>query len=208
MHKYLSPLPLSFHNSTATPKLMSKAMKYDDFIAKHGQTAARNLEQQQNQNQEFEIASYHSVTPQECVNFKVQTDNIYDENIISYAANGEALAEKSYVIFKVTATANAYYEDGNGQDSWIAPLGDFMEAMVMYKSAERESYCEQCQKSVDYCYPQQDGEFFSIFVVVFELELFFSLQIYYIYFLSNQSLTLLHLSSCLSHIFFLTMCFF
>ena len=143
---------------------MSKAMKYDDFIAKHGQTAARNLEQQQNQNQEFEIASYHSVTPQECVNFKVQTDNIYDENIISYAANGEALAEKSYVIFQVTATSNAYYADGNGQDSWIAPLGDFMEAMVMYKAAERESYCEQCQKSVDYCYPQQDGEFFSFFV--------------------------------------------
>ena len=54
---------------------MSKAMKYDDFIAKHGQTAARNLEQQE----EFQISSYHSITPQECLNFKVQTDNIYNE---------------------------------------------------------------------------------------------------------------------------------
>lgn len=96
---------------------MSKAMKYDDFIAKHGQTAARKLEENNGEQQEFEISSYHSINPQECVNFKVQTDNIYDENVISYAANGEALAEKSYVIF------HAYYADGNGDSdiSWIAP---------------------------------------------------------------------------------------
>ena len=171
---------------------MSKAMKYDDFIAKHGQTAARNLEQQ-NENQEFEISSYHSVTPQECVNFKVQTDNIYDENIISYAANGEALAEKSYVIFQVTATSNAYYADGNGQDSWIAPLGDFMQAMVQYKSAQRESYCEQCQKSVDYCYPQQDGEFARIFSDRITLTILLELGIFLFRsfpFYKNQSLTL------------------
>ena len=143
---------------------MSKAMKYDDFIAKHGQTAARKLEQNGEQ-QEFQVSSYHTINPQECVNFKVQTDNIYDENVISYAANGEALAEKSYVIFQVVSSANAYYADGNGDSdiSWIAPLGDFMQAMVQYKSAQRESYCEQCQKSVDYCYPQQDGEFTRIF---------------------------------------------
>jgi hypothetical protein len=144
---------------TVTPKLMSKAMKYEDFIAKHGKTAPRKLE---DGNQEFQISSYHTINPQECVNFKVQTDNIYDENVISYAADGTAIAEKSYVIFQVTSSATAYYSDGNGQDNWIAPLGDFMEAMVTYKSAQRESYCEQCQKSVDYCYPQQDGKFFPL----------------------------------------------
>ena len=143
---------------TATPKLMSKAMKYNDFVAKNGRTG-RKLEQ----DADFEISSYHSITPQSCVNFAVQTDNIYDEDIISYAASGDAVAETSYVIFQVVSTDKAYYADGNDQDQWIAPLGDFMEAMVQYKSAQRENYCEQCQAAQDYCYPQQDGA--SLFVV-------------------------------------------
>lgn len=140
-------------SAQATPKLMSKAMKYNDFVAKNGRTG-RKLEQ----DADFEISSYHSITPQSCVNFAVQTDNIYDEDIISYAASGDAVAETSYVIFQVVKTENAYYADGNDQDSWIAPLGDFMEAMVQYKSAQRENYCEQCQAAQDYCYPQQDEE--------------------------------------------------
>jgi len=145
------------HGAQATPKLMAKAMKYDDFIAKNGQkkAAGRKLEGEQ---EEFQVSSYHTINPQECVNFKVQTDNIYEEGVISYAANDEAVAEKSYVIFQVVSSANAYYADGNGDAdiSWIAPLGDFMQAMVQYKSAQRESYCEQCQKSQDYCYPEED----------------------------------------------------
>ena len=140
---------------------MSKAMKYNDFVAKNGRTG-RKLDQN-NQDAEFEISSYHSITPQSCLNFAVQTDNIYDEDIISYAASGDAVAETSYVIFQVASTANAYYADGNGQDEWIVALGDFMEAMVQYKSAQRESYCEQCQDAQDYCYPENDGA--SLFVV-------------------------------------------
>ena len=94
---------------------MSKAMKYNDFVAKNGRTG-RKLEQ----DADFEISSYHSITPQSCVNFAVQTDNIYDEDIISYAASGDAVAETSYVIFQVVKTENAYYADGrpgNCQDT-------------------------------------------------------------------------------------------
>jgi hypothetical protein len=160
---------------------MSKAMKYDDFVAKNG----RKLEQNdQNQNAEFQISSYHSITPQECVNFAVQTDNIYDENIISYAANGEAVAETSYVTFQVVSSANAYYADGNGQDLWIASLGDFMQAMVQYKSAQRENYCEQCQKAQDYCYPQQDGA--SLFVGSFAFGFLAPLYFYCVFVLFNR----------------------
>ena len=156
---------------------MSKAMKYDDFVAKNG----RKLDQE---NAEFEISSENSITPQECVNFAVETEDIYAENIISYAASGQAVAEASYVTFQVTKTSNAYYADGNGEDLWIASLGDFMEAMVQYKSAQRESYCEQCQQAQDFCYPQQDGA--SLFV---GRSVSGSLHIYFLSFVVLQSLT-------------------
>ena len=171
---------------------MSKAMKYNDFVAKNGRTG-RKLEQ----DADFEISSYHSITPQSCVNFAVQTDNIYDEDIISYAASGDAVAETSYVIFQVVKTENAYYADGNDQDSWIAPLGDFMEAMVQYKSAQRENYCEQCQDAQDYCYPEQDGASLS-FVRSFSGSLGY-IYIYHVFVV--QSLTL-SLSPCYSTILF------
>lgn len=140
------------NSAAASPKLMSKAMRYNDFIAKHGKTT-RKLDQ------EWEITGDYSIVPQECVNFAVQTDNIYDEDVISYAANEEAVAEKSYVIFQVVQSNVAYYEDGSSDTSlsWIASLGDFMEAMVMYKSAVKENYCEQCQQAEDYCYYQKNG---------------------------------------------------
>ena len=127
---------------------MSKAMKYDDFVAKNG----RKLEQN-DQNAEFQISSYHTITPQECVNFQVESEDVYDEDIIAMAAQGDALPEASYVIFQVVSTASAYYEDGSSDSSisWIAPLGEYMEASVTYKYNMKADFCEQCQRNEEYC---------------------------------------------------------
>ena len=134
---------------------MSKAMKYSDFVAKHAKNMpGRKLD-------EWEISGDYTIQPQECINFMVQTENIYDEDIISYAADGKAIGEKSYVTFNVVDSSSAYYEDGADDSSllWIAPLGDFMAALSQYKAAYIEDFCEQCERAEDYCgYGDQQRE--------------------------------------------------
>jgi len=129
-----------------SPRLMKNSMKYSEFKKKNkmDKGVSRKLD-------EFEITGKYSIIPQDCLSFKVDAEDMYDEDIVAFSANGQAWGEKSYMIFQVVETENAYYEDGSDDGLYICELNEFMAAAGAYKFAIKEAYCEQCNEFEDYC---------------------------------------------------------
>ena len=110
----------------------------------------RKLEQNYN-NYQFEITGDYSVRFDSCFSLTVQSDELFDDNIINYATEGSVVAQKSYVLFNVCETKNCYYYGDDASMTFITDIGTFFSAFADYLPNQQAEYCEGCQQNDGYC---------------------------------------------------------
>ena len=136
--------------------LVRNSQPYDDHTK--ARLAQRKLDQ--GDDGEFEIDGSYSVSFNECLNVKIENENLLDDELLYYAKNEMVLATKSYIIFSICETDNCYYDEEDMSLTFVTDLPSFVGAFIEYLPNQAESYCNGCQENEDYCMGnmQQDGE--------------------------------------------------
>ena len=99
---------------------------------------------------EFEITGEYSIQFNHCISLKAEAEDedlMFGEDTIAYTANGQILAEKSYVLFNVCQTEYCYYE--SEEMMYMVDLETYMGSLLEIKQQAKENYCEACD--YDYC---------------------------------------------------------
>lgn len=122
--------------------------------AKPYNAAARKLE-----DQEWQINGMYSVQFNSCFSMTVSDEDLFDENIINYASQGDVVAEKSYILFSVCYTSECYYQAENEKMTFITDIPSFFQAFADFLPNQVENYCEGCQQNYDYCSGQLAYEY-------------------------------------------------
>jgi hypothetical protein len=121
--------------------------------AKPHSAAARKLD-----DEEWEINGNYSVQFDSCLSLKVQDEDLYSEDFISYAQNGLVTAEKSYITFNVCYTSDCYYQADDAKLTFITDISTFFEAFANFLPNQVEAYCQGCEDNEDYCLGNLDEE--------------------------------------------------
>lgn len=100
---------------------------------------------------EFEITSEYDIMFNSCLNFKVENENMFDENFkfTDEVQSGELDSMKSYVIFSICDADMCYYKPED--KIYATTLEDWVESTVGYYEQKRERFCQQCEQFQEYC---------------------------------------------------------
>ncbi|CAJ1937169.1 unnamed protein product [Cylindrotheca closterium] len=109
--------------------------------------AKRKLDQEE----EWEINGYYSVEFDTCISLETGNDNLFDDEIIAYAANGQVKSERSYITFTVCESSNCYYLSDDEKLTFITDVGTYFTALAEYLPNQVKNYCEGCEENYDYC---------------------------------------------------------
>jgi len=118
--------------------LMRGAKPYGD--------TARKLEEQ-----EWEINGEYSIQFNSCLSLTIADEDLLDEGIIYYAAQGQVVAQKSYILFDVCYSEDCYYQADDSKMTFVTDIGTFFEAFADFLPNQVEQYCEGCQENEGYC---------------------------------------------------------
>mmetsp|Transcript_10741 Transcript_10741/g.14218 ORF Transcript_10741/g.14218 Transcript_10741/m.14218 type:complete len:505 (-) Transcript_10741:135-1649(-) len=105
-------------------------------------------------NAEFAISGYDVIKFNDCLSLTWQNEDALDDSLYSLTASGIVTPQTSYAVFQIL---NAYNMNGS-DDLWMLPLADWVEATASSEQQEQEEYCNACEESYDYCYPEDDAE--------------------------------------------------
>mmetsp|Transcript_26134 Transcript_26134/g.63726 ORF Transcript_26134/g.63726 Transcript_26134/m.63726 type:complete len:508 (-) Transcript_26134:106-1629(-) len=109
--------------------------------------AKRKLDQEE----EWEINGYYSVEFDTCLSLETGNENLFDDDIIAYAANGLVKSERSYITFTVCESNNCYYLSDDEKLTFITDVGTYFTALAEYLPNQVKDYCEGCEENYDYC---------------------------------------------------------
>jgi hypothetical protein len=141
---------------------MNKGKFDKKALLKNAKPYDRKTKRKLDEEEAWEINGYYSIQYDTCLNLKVESEDLIDEDYINYAANGQLVATKSYILFDVCATMNCYYDGDDSKMSFIVDIPSFFEAFVEYLPNQVEEYCKGCEENEDYCLgnldAQQDGD--------------------------------------------------
>lgn len=100
---------------------------------------------------EFEITGDYDIMFNSCLNFKVENENMFDENFkfTDEVQSGELHSFKSYVIFSICDAGMCYYKPED--KIYATTLEDWVESTVDYYAEKKERFCKQCEQFQEYC---------------------------------------------------------
>jgi len=116
--------------------------------------AKRKLDQEE----EWEINGYYSVEFDNCISLETGNENLFDDEIIAYAANGLVKSETSYITFTVCESSNCYYLSDDEKLTFITDVGTYFTALAEYLPNQVKDYCEGCEDNYDYCSGNLEAE--------------------------------------------------
>lgn len=122
--------------------------------AKPYNAAARKLDEE-----EWQINGMYSVQFNSCFSMTVEDENMFDEYIINYAAQGDVVNEKSFILFSVCYTSDCYYQADEEKMTFITDIPSFFQAFADFLPNQVEQYCEGCQENEDYCSGELQAEY-------------------------------------------------
>lgn len=128
----------------ATEALLKKAIPY----RKGGKS--RHLQEQNN-----EIDGSYNLKFSQCVDIKTLDENLFGNDMISYAQAGQVVSSRSYVLFHVCQGSNCYYESED--DLYIVDLATYMKNVAVFHASKRRNYCNACNQFADSCNADLDG---------------------------------------------------
>jgi len=109
--------------------------------------AKRKLDQEE----EWEINGYYSVEFDACISLETGNENLFDDEIIAYAANGLVRSERSYITFTVCESSLCNYVSDDQKMTFITDVGTYFTALAEYLPNQVKDYCEGCEQNYDYC---------------------------------------------------------
>lgn len=118
--------------------------------AKPYSNAARKMEEEE---EEFEINGLYSVQFDSCLSMTVQNDEMFDDesNLIQYAAEGQLINSKSFILFSICYSSDCYYQSQDQKLTYITDIATYFQAFADFLPNQVESYCEGCKENEDYC---------------------------------------------------------
>jgi len=128
----------------ATEALLKKAIPY----RKGGKS--RHLQEQNN-----EIDGSYNLKFSQCVDIKTLDENLFGNDMISYAQAGQVVSSRSFVLFHVCQGSNCYYESED--DLYIVDLATYMKNVAVFHASKRRNYCNACNQFADSCNADVDG---------------------------------------------------
>uniref|UniRef100_A0A7S3DVQ7 Uncharacterized protein n=1 Tax=Entomoneis paludosa TaxID=265537 RepID=A0A7S3DVQ7_9STRA len=108
--------------------------------------------------EEWQISGDNVIVFNDCLSLTWQNQDALEEDLYDATAAGEVVPQSSFAIFQVLNKNNAYYQSGSDQELWMLPIADWIQATALSDKEEEEAYCEACEKSYDYCYPEEEEE--------------------------------------------------
>jgi len=116
--------------------------------------AKRKLDEEE----EWEINGYYSVEFDACLSLETGNENLFDDEIIAYAANGLVKSEQSYITFTVCESNNCYYQSDDEKLTFITDVATYFNALAEYLPNQVAEYCEGCEDNYDYCSGNLEAE--------------------------------------------------
>jgi len=111
----------------------------------------RRMEENDAEEEAFEISGDYTIQFNTCLSLKMESEDLFDENIIDLAANDVVIAEKSLILFNVCETQYCAYEEGDAANTYVVDIATFIQALAEYLPAQRNDYCEACEENYEYC---------------------------------------------------------
>jgi hypothetical protein len=108
--------------------------------------AKRRMEEE-----EWEINGYYSVEFDTCLSLKTANEDLFEDELVSYAANGLVTSATSYILFTVCETSSCYYQSSSQKMTFITDIATYFQALSEYLPNQVQQYCEGCEQNEDYC---------------------------------------------------------
>jgi hypothetical protein len=128
--------------------------------AKPHSDAAKKMDAQRVlNNNNFAISAQYSIQFLSCFSLTTSYDEIFENAqnngqsgvLLNMWKNGQAVAEKSFAIFKLCYTSQCDYTQNDPSIEYVIDLNTFVQAFVTYLPDQVEDYCGACQENEDYC---------------------------------------------------------
>ena len=129
--------------------------------AKPYSSGAKRMLDQQQQGNYFQITGDYSVGFDSCFSLTVEDEDLFNDDMLYYAKEGQVIAQKSYVLFNVCYTEDCYYEEDDSKMTFITDIGTFFQAFADYLPNQVESYCEGCQQNMEYCTGEAEYNYYQ-----------------------------------------------
>ena len=130
----------------STEALLKKARPYKQQGAS---AARRHLDEN-----EVAFDGSYSLKFSQCVDVKTANEDLFDEDIVQYAQEGQVVSSSSYVLFHVCQGETCDYDAEN--DIYMVDLATYLTNIAMYHSNKRADYCEACNEFEETCNPEQE----------------------------------------------------
>mmetsp|Transcript_51175 Transcript_51175/g.123548 ORF Transcript_51175/g.123548 Transcript_51175/m.123548 type:complete len:537 (+) Transcript_51175:229-1839(+) len=127
--------------------------------AKPHSDAAKKIDGQRVLGDNFQITSSYSIQFLSCFSLTTSYDEIFENGggnngngmLLSMWQNGQAIAERSYAIFRICYTDQCEYTENDPSLEYVIDLNTFVQAFVTYLPDQVEDYCGACEENNDYC---------------------------------------------------------
>jgi hypothetical protein len=136
--------------------LLAQAAASKPAFAQRKVSAKSLRKVQRKLDEEQEITSDYSVSFNTCLHIKVNDENLYADDYVDYVKAGQVEAVKSMVVFDVCKTEYCEYESDSNLHS--IDLATWVGSLVEAPVNKKESYCEACRESDEYCNPEEEEE--------------------------------------------------
>jgi hypothetical protein len=100
---------------------------------------------------QWEINGNYSVEFDACISLITGNEDLFDDDMVYYAANGLVKSERSYITFTVCESSNCYYQSDDEKMTFITDVATYFSALAEYLPNQVASYCEGCEDNYDYC---------------------------------------------------------
>ena len=99
---------------------------------------------------DFKIDGTYSIKFSQCVDLKLRSDDLFNDDTIGYTKAGQMISTKSYVLFHVCQGDECCYESDD--DLYFVDLPTYVMNMATYHATAKTSYCEACDTYyADFC---------------------------------------------------------
>jgi hypothetical protein len=122
----------------------------------YGAASTRKLED--GEAEEWQINGLYSIQFNTCLTLTIQDEDLFGEDYIYYAKQGQLAAQSSYILFDVCYTEDCYYQADDAKMTYITDIASFFAAFSDFLPNQVEEYCNACQENEDYCYGNLDAQ--------------------------------------------------
>eukprot|EP00980_Cylindrotheca_fusiformis_P006135 scaffold1319_cov126-Cylindrotheca_fusiformis.AAC.24 len=107
---------------------------------------------------EWEINGDYSVEFEACVSLVTGNEDLFEEDIVNYAANGLVKSERSYITFTVCKSNYCSSQSDDEKMTFITDVATYFMALAEYLPNQVRQYCEGCEENEDYCLGNYNGD--------------------------------------------------